>query len=186
MHNAKPISTPFANYFKHSKEMCPKTQEDMDYMSKVPYASTVGSLIYAMVYTRPDIQLPLCVQYQALCSLIYAMVYTRPDIAHTVGVVSRYMNNPGKEHWMVVKWILIYFKGTTKQALCFGGSNISLLGYVDADMVGDKDNRRSNTRYVFTIGGIAFSRVSKIQSVVALSTIEVEYVATIEASKEMI
>ena len=71
MHNAKPVSTPFASHFKLSKEMCPKTQEDMDYMSKVPYASAVGSLMYAMVCTRPD-------------------------IAHAVGVVSRYMKNPGK------------------------------------------------------------------------------------------
>eukprot|EP00253_Pinus_taeda_P027936 PITA_27936 len=109
MHNAKPVSTPFASHFKLSKEMCPKTQEDMDYMSKVPYASAVGSLMYAMVCTRPD-------------------------IAHAVGVVSRYMTNPGKEHWMAVKWILRYLKGTTDQALCFGGSNISLQGYVDADM----------------------------------------------------
>eukprot|EP00253_Pinus_taeda_P034959 PITA_34959 len=119
MHNEKPVSTPFASHFKLSKEMCPKTQEDMDYMSKVPYASAVGSLMYAMVCTRPD-------------------------IAHAVGVVSGYMNNPGKEHWMAVKWILRYLKGTT------------------------------------------ISWVSKIQSVVALSTIETEYVAATEASKEMI
>ena len=78
MKNAKPVSTPFSSHFKLSKEMCPKTQEEMEYMSKVPYASAVGSLIYAMVYTRLD-------------------------ISHEVGVVSRYMNNPGKEHWMAVK-----------------------------------------------------------------------------------
>eukprot|EP00253_Pinus_taeda_P005034 PITA_05034 len=120
MHNAKPVSTPFASHFKLSKEMCPKTQEDMDYMSKVPYASAVGSLMYAMVCTRPD-------------------------IAHAVGVVSRYMNNPGKEHWMAVKWVLRYLKG-----------------------------------------GTAVNWVSKIQSVVALSTTEAEYVAATEASKEMI
>ena len=125
--------------------MCPKTQEDMDYMSKVPYASAVGSLMYAMVCTRPD-------------------------IAHAVGVVSRYMNNPGKEHWMAVKWILRYLRGTTNQALCFGGSNITLQGYFDADMAGDRDNRRSTTGYVFTVGGTVVSWVSKIQSVVALST----------------
>ena len=62
-----------------------------------------------------------------------------------MGDVSKYMNNLGKEHWMVVKWILRYLRGTTNQALCFGGSNISLQGYVDADMVGDKDNRRRTT-----------------------------------------
>ena len=114
------------------------------------------------------------------------MVYTGPHISHAVGVVSRYMNNPGKEHWMAVKWILRYLKGTTDQALCFGGSNISLQGYVDADMAGDRDNRRSTTGYVFTVGGTAVSWVSKIQSVVALSTTEAEYVAATEASKERI
>ena len=62
----------------------------MAYMSKVPYALAVGSLMYAMVCTRPD-------------------------IAHAVGVVSRYMNNLGKEHWMAVKWILRYLRGTTNQ-----------------------------------------------------------------------
>ena len=55
MQNAKPVSTPLASHFKLSKEMCPKTQEEMDYMSKFPYASVVGSLMYAMVYTRLDI-----------------------------------------------------------------------------------------------------------------------------------
>ena len=93
---------------------------------------------------------------------MYAMVCTRPDIAHAVGVVSRYMNNPGKEHWMAVKWILRYLRGTKNQALCFSGSNIALKGYVDADMAGDRDNRRSTTRYVFTVGGTTVSWVSKI------------------------
>ena len=104
---------------------------------------------------------------------MYAMVCTRPDIAHPVGVVSRYMNNPGKEHWMEVKWILRYLKGTTNQALCFCDSNISLQGYVDADMAGDRDNMRSTTGYVFVVGGTTISWVSKIQSVVALSTTEI-------------
>ena len=95
MQDAKPVSTPLATHFKLSKEMCPKTQEDIEYMSKVPYQSAVGSLMYAMVCTRPD-------------------------IAHAVGVVSRYMSNPGKQHWLAVKWILRYLRGTTSQALCFG------------------------------------------------------------------
>ena len=88
MHNAKPVSTPFASHFKVGKKMCPKTQEDMDYMSKVPYASVVGSLMYAMICTRPD-------------------------IAHAVGVVRRYMNNLGKYHWMIMKWILNSLRGNT-------------------------------------------------------------------------
>ena len=58
---------------------------------------------------------------------------------------------------MAVKWILRYLKGTTNQALCFGGANTSLQGYVDADMAGDRDNRRSTTGYVFTVGGTTVS-----------------------------
>jgi hypothetical protein len=117
---------------------------------------------------------------------MYAMVCTRPDIAHVVAVVSRYMNNPGKEHWEVVKWILRYLKGTTTHALCFVGSDIVLQGYVDSDMAGDKDNRRSTTRYVFTVGGRTVSWILKLQKVVSLSTTEAEYVVATEASKEMI
>eukprot|EP00253_Pinus_taeda_P033050 PITA_33050 len=98
----------------------------------------------------------------------------------------RYMKNPGKEHWMAVKWILRYLRGTKNQALCFGGSNISLQGYVDADMAGDKDNRRSTIGYVFTVGGTIVSWVSKLQRVVALSTTDADYVAATEVSKEMI
>ena len=73
--------------------MSPETQEEIEYMSKVPYSYAIGSLMYAMMCTRPD-------------------------IAHAVGVVSRHMNNPGKEHWKVVKWILKYLRGTTSHALC--------------------------------------------------------------------
>jgi hypothetical protein len=124
MHNAKPVSTPLAIHFNLTKDMCPKTQEEIKYMSKAPYSSTIGSLMHAMVCTRPD-------------------------IAHAVGVVSKYMNNPGKEHWEAVKWILRYLRGTGTHALCFRGSDIVLQGYVDSDMAGDKDSRRSTTGYVF-------------------------------------
>ena len=86
MRNEKPVSTPLANHFKLSKEMCPETQEEIDYMSKIPYSSAVGILMYALVCTRPD-------------------------ITHAVGVVSMYMNNIGKEHWKIVQWILRYLRG---------------------------------------------------------------------------
>jgi hypothetical protein len=99
MQNAKPISTPFSIHFKLTKEMCPKTQEDIEYMSRVPYSSAIGSLMYAMVCPRPD-------------------------ISHVMGVVNSYMNNPGKEHWETVNWILQYLRGTSTHALCFGGLDI--------------------------------------------------------------
>ena len=75
---------------------------------------------------------------------------------------------------------------TTSHALCFGGLDNVLQGYVDADMAGDKDSRRSTPGYVFTVHGTIVSWILKLQQVVALSTTEVEYVAATEASKEMI
>jgi hypothetical protein len=161
MQNAKLVSTPLASHFKLTKEMCPKIQEEIEYMSRVPYSLAVSSLMYVMVCTRPN-------------------------IAHAMGVASRYMNNPGKEHLEAVKWILKYLRGTTTHALSFGGSNTFLQGYVDSDMASDKDSRRSTTGYVYTIGGTTVSWILKLQKVVVLSTIEAEYVVATEASKEMI
>ena len=105
MKSEKLVSTCLDKHFKISKDMCPKTHEEIEYMSKVPYSLVVGILMYAMVCTRLD-------------------------TAHVVGFVSRYMNNPGKEHWKAVQWILRYLRGTTSHALCFGGSDIVLQGYV--------------------------------------------------------
>jgi hypothetical protein len=130
-------------------------------MSRVPYSSIVENLMYVMVFTRPDIE-------------------------HVVGIESRYMNNPGKEHWDETKWILRYLRGTATHALCFGHSDTFLQGYVDSDMEGDKDRNRSTTWYVFTIGGTPISWISKLKKVVALSTTEEEYVVATEDSKEMI
>lgn len=161
MENAKPVSTPLASHFKLSSERNAVTDEEQSYMASVPYASAVGSLMYAMVNTRPD-------------------------IAHAVGVVSRFMANPDKEHWEAVKWILRYLKGTTDLALCYGGSDICLQGFVDSDLAGDIDSRKSTTGYVFTLGSAAVSWVSRLQRIVTISTTEAEYVAATEACKEMV
>ena len=93
MENAKPVGTPLANHFKLSKKNCPSSEKEKEEMKAVPYSSAVGSLMYAMVCTRPD-------------------------IAHAVGVVSRYLANPGKQHWEAVKWILRYLKVSSKLCLC--------------------------------------------------------------------
>ena len=62
------------------------------------------------------------------------MVCTRPDIAHVVRVVSRFLLNPGNEHWEGVKWILRYLKGTSKMHLSFRRSNLTLQGFSDVDL----------------------------------------------------
>ncbi|RVW73392.1 Retrovirus-related Pol polyprotein from transposon TNT 1-94 [Vitis vinifera] len=113
-------------------------------------------------------------------------VLSRPDIAHAVGVVSRFMSRAGKQHWEAVKWILRYLKGSLDTCLCFTSASLKLQGYVDADFAGDIDSRKSTTGFVFTLGGTAISWALNLQKIVTLSTTEAEYVAAIEAGKEMI
>ena len=107
-------------------------------------------------------------------------------MAHAIGVVSRYMSNPGKEHWQAVKWILRYLRGTSSVGLLFGGvdGDISLRGYCDLDYAGDRDGRKSVSGYVFTLGIGPISWRSKLQSIVALSTTEAELMSIVEATKE--
>ncbi|KAK9215025.1 hypothetical protein WN944_007028 [Citrus x changshan-huyou] len=158
----KPVCTPLAPHFKLSSSSCPRSQEERDYMARVPYASAVGSLMYAMVCTRPD-------------------------ISQAVSMVSRYMHNPGKNQWLAVKWILRYLYGTVDVGLLFKKDcGQQCVGYCDSDFAGDLDKRRSTTGYVFTLGGGPVSWRSILQSTIALSTTEAEYMAATEAVKEAI
>ncbi|KAH9728536.1 hypothetical protein KPL70_009073 [Citrus sinensis] len=135
MLNCKPVSTPMAAHFRLSSQQCPSTESEQTEMLKTPYANSVGCLMYAMVLTRPD-------------------------LSYAVSLVSRFMSNPGKEHWRAVKWILRYLRGTTSYGLLYGGE-------------------RAN--YNLVEGWKA-----SLQSVVALSTIEAEYTAAAEAFKKAI
>ena len=100
-------------------------------MSKVPYASVVGSLMYAMVCTRLN-------------------------IGYAIGVVSRYMSNPQREHWAAVKWILRYLRGTSSVCPRFGLHNPTLEGYTNSDMSVDADTSQSTSRYVMMYSRGAF------------------------------
>jgi hypothetical protein len=113
MHGSKLVKVPIPIGVNLSADQCPKTQEEEEDMSHVPYASVVGSLMYAMVCTRPD-------------------------IAHAVGFLSRYMSKPGKEHWTTVKRVFRYLCGTTNYGLCYQGRPgldkvVDIHGFVDAD-----------------------------------------------------
>ena len=96
------------------------------------------------------------------------------------------MSRPGKLHWEAVKWILRYLRGSTDTCFYFAGASLKLQGYVDVDLAGDIDSRKSTTEFVFTLGYTTISWVSNLQKIVTLSTTEAEYVAAIEAEKEMI
>ena len=84
---------------------------------------------------------------------------------HVVGVVSRFMSNPGKVHCEVVKWILRYLQGTIAKWLYFGKAELKVQGYVDLDFASEVDHRRSTTGYIFTIGTTVVSWMSQSKSV---------------------
>ena len=87
MQNFKKVSLPSRHGVYLSQDQTLKTPEEIENMKRVPYASVVGSLMYAM-----------------LC--------TRPDICFAVGMVSRYQSNPGLAHWVMVKHIFKFLQGT--------------------------------------------------------------------------
>ena len=74
----------------------------------------------------------------------------RPDIAYITRVVNRFLSNPGKEHWVIVKWILRYLRGTFKTCLCFGIDKHVLVGCTNVDMARDVDSRKSTSDYLIT------------------------------------
>lgn len=70
---------------------------------------------------------------KAIGSLMYAMLGTRPDIAFAVSLYSRFLGNPTQQQMDAVKWILRYLKGTIDMILCFFGPLVALIGYNDTD-----------------------------------------------------
>ena len=125
---------------------------------------------------------------QAIGCLTYISTATRPDIATAVGVLSQYMSKPSKDHWMGVKRVLRYLKGTLKYGLKFSAQEEKpeLFGYSDADWAGDVDTRRSTSGYVFQIGSGTVSWSSRKQQTVAKSSTEAEYVALSSATQEAV
>lgn len=125
-------------------------------------------------------------QYQALIgTLIYVMIGTRPDISYAVIRLSQYMSNPTDHHYKSAKYILRYLLGTQSYAIKYNGSsNAGIIGYSDADWAENKDDRHSTTGYVFLLAEGAISWTSKKQKTVALSSMESEYMALCETSKQ--
>ncbi|XP_057965395.1 secreted RxLR effector protein 161-like [Malania oleifera] len=126
--SASPV--PIQKGDKFSLMQCPKNDLEQRQMKDVPYASVVGSLMYAQTCTRPD-------------------------ISFAVGMLGRYQSNPGIIHWKATKKVLRY--------LCV-------------------DTRKSTFGYVYLLVGGAISWKSVKQSIIAVSTMEAEFVACFEAT----
>ncbi|CAI5464484.1 unnamed protein product [Closterium sp. Yama58-4] len=155
MAQAKPVSTPLP--FGH--QLAPPTSPST---SSRPYAELVGSLMYAMMCTRPD-------------------------LAYPVSVLARFVG-PGRhteEHWTAAKRVLRYLRGTRDHALTLGGSSPPLLsGFSDSSWADCQPDRRSSQGYGFTLGSGLISWRSTRSSAIALSSCEAELYAGTMAAQE--
>ena len=154
----KPLATPMDPNIRFSKDQCPQTLEEASEMRRIPYREALGSLMYCAVATRPDIAFP-------------------------VGLLSQFVENPGRIHWEAVKRVYRYLCGTRGWKLVYGSTTNDLLGYKDADGA-SQEHRHAISGYAFLIDGGAVSWSSRKQELVTLSTAEAEYVAATHAAKE--
>ncbi|KAL0374208.1 UNVERIFIED_CONTAM: Retrovirus-related Pol polyprotein from transposon TNT 1-94 [Sesamum radiatum] len=110
MTNSKPASVPLAAHFQLCKDQSPKTDSEKEKMKNIPYSNAIGSVMYLMVSTRPD-------------------------IAYAVSCLSRYMSNPGSPYWEALKWLLRCLKGSVNNGIKFSkcSQGARLVGYVDSN-----------------------------------------------------
>ena len=129
MDKAKAVSIPFSSHFKFSYKLCSSTGEEKSSMKNISYSLVVGSLMYVMVCTRPD-------------------------IAHDVGMVSPYLSNLGKDHCETVKWVMRYLRDTSNLRLTLRCKKSMLVGYTDLNSIGCLYDRKFTSGYMVTfIGG---------------------------------
>ena len=116
-----------------SKSQCPTTTDERDRISKVSYASSIGSVMYAIISIRPD-------------------------VSYALSVKRRYQSDPGKSHWSAVKNILKYLRRTKNVFLVYGGEEeLVVTGYTGASFQTDKDDSKSQSGFLFVINGGAVS-----------------------------
>ena len=130
----------------------------MKNMERFPYASTVGSLMYAQVCMRSD-------------------------IAYIVGMLGIYLSNPGMDHWKKTKRVMWYLQRTKDYMLTYRrSSHLEIVGYLNSNFAGCLDSRRSTSGYIFMLAGGAVSWKSLKQTLIASSTTEAKFIACYEAS----
>ena len=129
MHDSKKGFLPMSHGINLSKMQCPSTQAERERMSRIPYASAIGSIMYAMICTRPD-------------------------VACALSMTSRYQSDPGESHWTAVKTILKYLRNTKDKFLMYeGDEELVVSGYMDASFRWNKDDFRSQYGNVSSLNG---------------------------------
>ncbi|GJZ15432.1 retrotransposon protein, putative, ty1-copia subclass [Tanacetum coccineum] len=164
MDNSKRGHIPMQERLDLNKSQGAQTPKEVNRMKNVPYASAVGSIMYAVRCTRPD-------------------------VAFAQNMTSRFQQNPGELHWTAVKNILKYLRNTKDMFLVYGGNPSTELRvecYCDAGFETDRDDTKSQTGYVFVLNGGAVDWKSSKQSTTAMSATESEYIAASEAAMEAV
>jgi hypothetical protein len=121
---------------------------------------------------------------QIIGSLMYLASTTRPDISFAVCKLSRYMSNPGDDHWHALERVLHYLKGTMSFEIHYSRHTVMLEGYSDVNWISDIDQIYTTSGYVFTLRGGAVSWRSCKQTILTKSTIKAELTALDTASAE--
>ena len=133
MHNCSGTTAPVVKGNKFGQFQSPRNQLEIDQMRTIPYASAVGSLMYAQVCTRPD-------------------------LAFITGMLGRFQSNPGMDHWKAVKKVLHCLQSTKEYMLTYKKTeNLKVVGYSDADFAGCVDTKKSTSGYVFMLANGAIS-----------------------------
>ncbi|GKC33346.1 retrotransposon protein, putative, ty1-copia subclass [Tanacetum coccineum] len=133
-------------------------------MQKIPYASAVRSIMYAVRCTRPD-------------------------VAFAQNMTSRFQQNPGEIHWTTVKNILKYLRNTKDMFMVYGGNmerELKVSCYTDVGYLTDADTLRSQTGYVFFLNEGVVDWKSTKQTIFATSSTDAEYIAAFDALKEAV
>ena len=158
MNDCSPSVAPIVKGDRFNLNQCPKNDLEREQMKNIPYASAVGSLMYAQVCTRPD-------------------------IAFVVGMLGRYQSDPGLDHWRAAKKVMRYLQGTKDYMLMYRRTdNLEVIGYSDSDFAGCIDSRKSTSGYIFMMASGAVSWRSAKQTLTATSTMEAEFVSCFEAT----
>ena len=142
-------------------ETASMSEQQRDYVERFPYQNIVGALLYLSINTRPD-------------------------ISYAVGVLARFSKNPNFRACKALLRVLIYLRGTAERGIRYTGDDLNVYAYSDADWAGDLDSRRSTTGYVVYAAGGPIAWQSKLQTTIAVSTMEAEYMAAFGAIQELI
>jgi hypothetical protein len=161
MENCNPVTVPMIS--RLSIDSCSKTASEQEEAAKLPYKELVGKLMYL-----------------ATC--------TRPDIAFAVRELAKFMSNYGPGHWMAAKHLMRYLQGTRTVGLIYGNKDDPypiFKALTDSDWA-QGESRKSVCGYIVEMGGGPIAWSSKQQGIIALSSCEVEYVASTHAAKEVL